>query len=86
MRLSHFDTNILSTIMTNHIFNEVFFEKNTVDEAVSNVNCKELIAYIDARILAMLLMEQLIHKKSTDRKIMAYVLTIFEEGVEVRQM
>lgn len=61
-------------------------ENNTTNEVVSNVNYEELIADIDARILAMLLMAQHIHEKSKDRKIMAYVLTIFENGVEARQM
>lgn len=61
-------------------------ENNTSNEIVSNVNYEELIADIDARILSMLLMAQHIHEKSKDRKIMAYALTIFENGVEARQM
>mgnify|MGYP004474477925 CR=1 FL=1 len=61
-------------------------ENNTTNEVVSNVNYEELIADIDVKISTMLLMAQRIHEKSEDRKIMAYVLTIFQSGEEAQQM
>lgn len=73
--------------MENHKSKEVLImENNTTNEVVSNVNYDELIADIDVKISTMLLMAKYIHEKSEDRKIMTYVLTIFESGDAAQQM
>ena len=61
-------------------------ENNTTNEVVGNVNHEDLIADIDMKISTMLLMAKYIYEKSEDRKIMAYVLTIFESGDVAQQM